>query len=260
MPSLFSCYNLPKKIQKVTAMHYVIGDVHGHYATLCALIKQLPEDATLLFVGDLIDRGMQSREVVAFVREGKYACVMGNHEELMFTYGRLVVEAYRNDSMLDLGNFWCSNGGIEALLSYGLLEKKGTTYQKVQKFEEALKVFEEDMAWMERLPTYLELPLQKNGLSVVVSHAPLGSVWELRNSEAMFGMFHKTATTSRRNPDANVRIFNVFGHTPQPFGIDEANNYANVDTGCYKKEEGYGMLSAYCIENGEVIGMPRAEK
>lgn len=34
--------------------HYVIGDVHGHYDTLIALVAKLPRDARLVFVGDRI--------------------------------------------------------------------------------------------------------------------------------------------------------------------------------------------------------------
>ncbi|MDY0264258.1 MAG: metallophosphoesterase [Sulfurospirillum cavolei] len=43
-------------------MHYVIGDVHGHFDTLKALVAKLPTEATLVFVGDLVDRGRQSSE------------------------------------------------------------------------------------------------------------------------------------------------------------------------------------------------------
>ena len=45
-------------------MYYIIGDVHGHYDTLMRLVDRLPQDAELIFVGDLIDRGSQSAEVV----------------------------------------------------------------------------------------------------------------------------------------------------------------------------------------------------
>ena len=38
---------------------YIIGDVHGHYQTLLSLVAKLPQDAKLIFVGDLIDRGSQ---------------------------------------------------------------------------------------------------------------------------------------------------------------------------------------------------------
>ena len=35
----------------------IIGDVHGCFDTLIALIAKLPTDAKIIFVGDLIDRG-----------------------------------------------------------------------------------------------------------------------------------------------------------------------------------------------------------
>jgi len=43
--------------------HYIIGDVHGEYQTLLALVAKLPKDTKFIFVGDLIDRGLQSREI-----------------------------------------------------------------------------------------------------------------------------------------------------------------------------------------------------
>jgi len=76
--------------------HYIIGDIHGEYQTLLALdflqnslesatlvpnntrpkpsspsfarsllVKRLPKDAKLIFVGDYISRGKQSKEVVS---------------------------------------------------------------------------------------------------------------------------------------------------------------------------------------------------
>jgi serine/threonine protein phosphatase 1 len=44
--------------------HYIIGDIHGEYKILLKLIAKLPKDAKLIFVGDLIDRGLQSREII----------------------------------------------------------------------------------------------------------------------------------------------------------------------------------------------------
>jgi len=61
---------------------YLIGDVHGCYKTLCALIDRLPHgtDSKICFVGDLIDRGEGSFEVVQLAMRRGYAAVMGNHE------------------------------------------------------------------------------------------------------------------------------------------------------------------------------------
>lgn len=46
---------------------FVIGDVHGCYYTLLNLVKKLPSDANLIFVGDLCDKGNFSKEVIEFV-------------------------------------------------------------------------------------------------------------------------------------------------------------------------------------------------
>ncbi len=76
--------------------HYVIGDVHGEFDTLMALVAKLSKDAKLIFVGDLIDRGAKSKEVIEFVRQNNHLCVLGNHEELMLTYGESFIKSYPN--------------------------------------------------------------------------------------------------------------------------------------------------------------------
>lgn len=70
-----------------------VGDVHGNYAALEDLLSQvIPEleaQDTLVFLGDVIDRGNRSREVVERIvqlrRESEFTVValMGNHEEWM---------------------------------------------------------------------------------------------------------------------------------------------------------------------------------
>lgn len=70
----------------------VVGDVHGEFAALQALLERLgyrpdgvhPDGRRLVFVGDLVDRGPQSVSVLRFVapllEAGLAQCVMGNHE------------------------------------------------------------------------------------------------------------------------------------------------------------------------------------
>mgnify|MGYP003512738781 CR=1 FL=1 len=50
---------------------YIISDVHGCYKSLKALINQFPnkENSKIVFVGDLIDRGASSCEVVKFIMD-----------------------------------------------------------------------------------------------------------------------------------------------------------------------------------------------
>jgi len=59
---------------------YIIGDVYGCYYTLKYLIAQLPKDADIIFVGDLVDRGNFSKEVVEFMIERSHRAILGNHE------------------------------------------------------------------------------------------------------------------------------------------------------------------------------------
>jgi len=51
----------------------------------------------------------------------------------------------------------------------------------------------------------------------------------------------------------------IFGHTPTPFGAKIEEHYANIDTGCYVKKDGYGMLSAFCVETQEVVSVNRVQ-
>lgn len=66
----------------------VIGDVHGCYDELLALLDKVKvtKDDRVVFVGDLVDRGPKPVEVVNFVRVNKYECVIGNHCEKHVRY------------------------------------------------------------------------------------------------------------------------------------------------------------------------------
>jgi serine/threonine protein phosphatase 1 len=73
---------------------YAVGDIHGCYDKLLALMDKMDidfESDTLVFLGDYIDRGPQSFEVVAYLADLKqrYANTIflkGNHEEMLEKY------------------------------------------------------------------------------------------------------------------------------------------------------------------------------
>ncbi len=75
-----------------TGRTFVIGDIHGERALLDALLASLPfiaPDDTLVFLGDYIDRGPDSRGVVETLRRlpeqtaGKVVLLRGNHEDAL---------------------------------------------------------------------------------------------------------------------------------------------------------------------------------
>lgn len=103
---------------------YVVGDVHGRLDLLEDLLAQIhaelqhrPAANTLLvFVGDLIDRGPRSAQVIERLRTYRRPGVrtvflLGNHEEVLLRI--LSGEA-------ELIPKWCSFGGAECLSSYGV--------------------------------------------------------------------------------------------------------------------------------------------
>jgi len=70
---------------------FAIGDIHGCYDQLKALVEKIPIDFsrdTLLFIGDYIDRGPHSAEVVDYLiqlkkRVKEVIFLKGNHEDML---------------------------------------------------------------------------------------------------------------------------------------------------------------------------------
>lgn len=96
---------------------YVIGDVHGRYRQLKNLEREVPWDLAVdkvVFLGDLIDRGDQIRQVVdEIMRWGaaneNIVALRGNHEQMLL-------------DCLDYGDLsWLipENGGQETIAQYG---------------------------------------------------------------------------------------------------------------------------------------------
>ena len=237
--------------------HYVIGDVHGEYKTLLALVDKLPSSSELIFVGDLVDRGSQSREVIAFIRKHNYQVVLGNHEDMMMNYGKYFLEDLIQNSNSNMDNLWIANGGDETLISYGLLLKdESSSYYPLKKMEEMAQL-QSDLEWLTRLPLYIELDItHSSGKSIVVSHSNILKVWKMRNISEKESDFKESLLWSRDEELVEESdIFNIYGHTVQNFEPKITESYINIDTGCCYNPEGdkYGRLTAYCIETGEII-------
>ena len=103
---------------------YVVGDVHGRLDLLDALLERIhreleerpPDKAMLVFLGDLVDRGPQSAQVVerlrAYRRPGlRTVFLLGNHEEVLLRVLAGETSLIRS---------WLRFGGEQTLRSYGL--------------------------------------------------------------------------------------------------------------------------------------------
>ncbi|MFJ4157858.1 metallophosphoesterase [Pseudomonas sp. NPDC089752] len=78
-----------------------VGDIHGHFRRLVQCLDAVgfdPKVDRLFSVGDLVDRGPHSVEVLAWLQKPWFHAVQGNHESLAITHfngGQLDLEMYR---------------------------------------------------------------------------------------------------------------------------------------------------------------------
>jgi len=200
---------------------FIIGDIHGCARTFLELVRKLPTGnlQDIVLVGDLIDRGPRSKDVVEFVMENNVPCVLGNHEQMLLDW--IEGEEYRD-------GIWEMNGGVDTLKSYGEDNKIPFTHVR----------------FIKSLPLFLEYPDSVNdkGDHLLVTHSSAGNVWGQCSPENP--IFKKTVTWDRNSfPPKIDGIYNVFGHTPREVACIKPY-WANVDTGAVFKRGLYGKLTA----------------
>jgi serine/threonine protein phosphatase 1 len=179
---------------------FVVGDIHGHSFKLRRLLPLLQEKTepgdALVFVGDYIDRGPDTRGVVDAVLElagggweGPVTALKGNHEDMML------------DSFSKRPRYapdvWLQNGGMETILSYSA---RGWH----RKWMESIPP--EHRAFFERLLSWHE---DENGIYVHAGLRPGESPAE--STDDVLQWIREEFIDSDYEWDKVV----VFGHTPQ---------------------------------------------
>lgn len=98
------------------AKTFVIGDIHGCHQALLELWRKISPLAadTIVFLGDYIDRGPDSRQVIDEIlairkRLPRVITLMGNHEQMLLDF----LEGKKETPFLEVG-------GAETLASYGI--------------------------------------------------------------------------------------------------------------------------------------------
>ena len=232
---------------------YIIGDVHGCFNTLLELIKQFPnkEKSQICFVGDVIDRGLFSCDVVELIMQNGYKMVMGNHERRLLSNK---FEFLNNKVPFDRSWFF-GNGGEATYRSY---------------LGQSTEFKQRHVDFLESRPVYLEFKDYKtqNGEHLVVSHSAVGNMWELRNDKYASEEFKRHLLSGRGDEMQVSGIFNIYGHTPVR-EVKFYKNSADIDTGCVFNEVGFDKLSALefpsmkiytqrnveCFERGKEYGV-----
>ena len=124
---------------------FAVGDVHGHLATLRALVHRLHlgQEDRLVLLGDAIDRGPDAAGVVALIRDDpRVLALIGNHE-------RMATKCLQDDGSIELWPPWMQRGGAATWGSY-VVRSEGDLHV-------AKQTFADDLLWMDALPTEIVL-------------------------------------------------------------------------------------------------------
>jgi serine/threonine protein phosphatase 1 len=199
----------------MTGRLFAIGDVHGCARELEALLRSLdvaPGD-TVVFVGDYIDRGPDSRRVVELVLElrgrdgARTICLKGNHEDMCLDYLGLGGH---------YGEAWHANGAAATLRSYGLPPSVGGR-------EAAARLPRDHVAFLESLA-----PWHQAGGHLFV-HAGIRPDRALHEQDEEDLWWIREEFIAHPHP---LPYTVVFGHTPQRQVLVDLPYKIGIDTGC----------------------------
>ena len=204
----------------------VIGDVHGHYQGLMQLLEAIAPtaDDKIYFLGDLIDRGPQSSQVVDFVKENSYPCLLGNHEHML-----IKILTDKNASTPSVQG-WLYSGGQATLASY----KNG-------------KIPQEHLEWFQSLPLYLDLG------DIFLVHAGIDPAKTIEEQKAEQFCWIRDKFHSIQKPYFSDKVI-IVGHTITftfpgiaPGKIARGAGWLDLDTGAYHPRSGW--LTAFDVTN-----------
>jgi serine/threonine protein phosphatase 1 len=190
---------------RVVHFTYAIGDLHGRLDVLEACLAEIGqrEPGTIVFLGDYIDRGSDSKGVVERLMAGphdhhNWVMLKGNHEEM-------AVQAHGSHFHMD---WWKNNGGDATLRSYN-----------------GERIDSEHLRWMD------QLPLAHTDQRRLYVHAGTKhrKRWESLDPKILLWVRHA------RNAEVHERsgLHVVHGHTPYEDGPVLLLSRTNLDTKIY---------------------------
>ncbi|MEM8778877.1 MAG: metallophosphoesterase family protein [Cyanobacteria bacterium P01_G01_bin.49] len=214
----------------------IIGDVHGHYDTLISLLDAiaLNSDDETYFLGDLIDRGPQSAQVVNFVMENGYTCLLGNHEYMLLeTLGKGEIDTHQLQG-------WLQGGGYPTLISYDH------------------HIPQEHIDWMKTLPTHLDLG------DVWLVHGGIDPRIPLHEQTAKQFCWIRDEFHAINRPYFEDKLI-IIGHTitftfpgVSPGKLVAGAGWLGIDTGAYHRKSGW--LTGLDFTNQKVYQVHRQQK
>lgn len=184
---------------------FIVGDVHGCLYTFVRLLERWnPREEILIQLGDLVDRGNHSPEVLRLATELQHnfrnetVFLKGNHE--------LMMQEYLADPIA--GRNWLRNGGDQTLFQFDQAGVDPDHYSN----------------WILKMPLFWENEY------FFISHAGISGLAPVEDWR------HPDGLLWNRKPLLNIGKLQVIGHTPrwngEPQFLPEQNAW-NIDTGAY---------------------------
>ena len=234
---------------------WAIGDVHGYSDTLLALLDSLNLSSRdrVVLLGDLVDRGPRSCEVIRIARENpQIFSVLGNHEEMMLNS----FDVDNIETMTAQQTNWFYVGGRATNQSY--IDEFTNSQGQIDDFDLRMRVGK-DLAWLDSLPHHIVLD---DFRLVHAGYSPWDGDLDLQSTDTLMwirGEFHNSIT-----PVDEKRTV-VFGHsTVLGFGLKQTEIWKSetelqncrpaaigIDSCCYGGED--PQLTAFNLQTGDFV-------
>lgn len=209
---------------------FAIGDIHGQFEELILLLQQLPlvASSTLVFLGDYVDRGLQSKEVIQKIidLQGSYNVItlLGNHEQMFLNY--------LQDPLCGIGSSFLQNGGTATLASYSTELGDYEVLPEHKRFLQSLR-----LSYQTKDYFFVHAGVPK---------IPLKDLDEEKHKAEMLWIRERFLVGNY-----SWEKIIVHGHTPT-IEVEITPNRINLDTGCV-----YGnRLSAIGLPSNTVYSVP----
>lgn len=209
---------------------YAIGDIHGQLGLLEAAHDRIAQDdaahgggSRVVHVGDLLDRGPDSRGVVEYLMQGQakglpWTVLRGNHDRFL---PRFAGQPEWVDAGLKSGKHWLDHGSLgaaETLASYGIHHDG----DHLRTHDAVLRtVPEQHLRWLDTLPLWLLTP------QALFVHAGIRPGVDLSRQSEQDLLWIREGFLDN---DSDHGTLVVYGHTP----VGEVTHFGNrlaIDTG-----------------------------
>ena len=223
--------------KRMEIRRFVIPDTHGCALTFHHLLHktlQVRKSDRVYLLGDMIDRGPRSKELLDLLMELQsrgfsISCLRGNHEQML-------LDAYQSPENIQT---WVLNGGYATLDSFGVAKVAALPRRYLD--------------FLRSLPFYIELK------DFILIHGGMNFADGVPFSDTRAMLWSRNLSIDKQLT-SNRRL--ICGHTPHSQNTVRASLAADIitlDNGCVYREHGLGTLAALELNSLELVFQPNID-